>query len=49
MVTEIIIMVIAVILAIGMIGEKDKDNKKLYCYGFIACVIAVAVLKGGIL
>jgi len=48
MVTQIIIMVIAVILALGMIGEKDKDNKKLYCYSFIACVIAVAILKGGI-
>ena len=48
MVTEIIIMVIAVILALGMIGEKDKENKKLYCYGFIASVIAVAILKGGI-
>ena len=45
MITEII-MVIAVILAIGMIGEKD--NKKYYCYGFITCVIAVTILKGGI-
>ena len=46
---EVITMVIAVILALGMIGEKDKGNKRTYCYAFVACIIAVAVMRGGLL
>lgn len=47
-VLEIIIMVVAVIFALGMIAENEKYNKRTYCYGFIACVIAVTILRGGL-
>ena len=45
MVVIIILMTIAVILFFGMIGDNEKFNKRTYCYGFIACVVAVAVIE----
>lgn len=48
MVLEIIIMVIAVIFALGVIAENEKYNKRTYCYGFMACIIAVTILRGGL-
>ncbi len=42
----IIFMVIAVILFIAMVGDKEKFNKRTYCYGFVACVVAVIILEG---
>ena len=44
MVTEIIIMVIAVILALGMIGEKDKENKKSEAQLRLFVILARAVI-----
>ncbi len=41
----IILMVIAVILFLGMMGDNDKLNKRTYCFGFIACVVAVAAIE----
>ena len=38
----IILIVIAVILFLGVMGDNDKLNKRTYCFGFIACVVAVA-------
>lgn len=40
----IILMVIAVILFLGIMGDNEKFNKRTYCFGFIACVVAVAVI-----
>lgn len=40
----IIFMVFAVILLFGMIGDKEKFNKRIYCLGFIVCIVAVVVL-----
>jgi len=41
----IILMVIAVILFLGIMGDNEKFNKRTYCFGFIACVVAVAILE----
>lgn len=46
MILEIIIMVIAIIFALGVVAEGEKHNKRTYCYGFIACIIAVVLLEG---
>lgn len=48
MVLESIIMVIAVIFVLGMIAENEKYNKRTYCYGFITCIIAVTIMRGGL-
>jgi len=41
----IILIVIAVILFLGVMGDNDKLNKRTYCFGFIACVVAVAAIE----
>lgn len=41
----IILMVIAVILFLGMMGDNEKFNKRTYCFGFIACVVAVVAIE----
>lgn len=41
----IILMVIAVILFLGIMGDNDKLNKRTYCFGVIACVVAVAAIE----
>jgi hypothetical protein len=45
MILEIIIMVIAIIFALGVVAEGEKYNKRTYCYGFISCVVSVAILE----
>lgn len=41
----IILIVIAVILFFGIMGDNEKVNKRTYCFGFIACVVAVVILE----
>ena len=41
----IILMIIAAILFLGMVGDKEKINKRIYLYGFVACVVTVMVLE----
>jgi len=41
----IILMVIAVILFLGIMGDNEKFNKRTYCFGFIACVVAVVAIE----
>jgi len=41
----IILMVLAVVLFLGIMGDNEKFNKRTYCFGFIACVVAVAVIE----
>lgn len=41
----VILIIIAIILFIGMVGDKEKFNKRTYYYGFIACVVAVTVME----
>lgn len=41
----VILIIIAIILFFGMVGDKEKFNKRTYCYGFIACVVAVTVME----
>lgn len=38
-------MVIAIILFFGMVGSKEKFNKRTYCFGFVACVVAIAAME----
>lgn len=45
MILKIIIMVITVIFALGVVAEGDKYNKRTYCYGFISCVVVLAMLE----
>lgn len=39
--------VFAGILLIETIANDEKDNKKIYCFGFAVCVIAATILRGG--
>lgn len=41
----VILIIIAIILFFGMVGDKEKFNKRTYCFGFIACVVAVAIME----
>lgn len=41
----IILMVIAMILFLGIMGDNEKFNKRTYCFGFIACVVAVVAIE----
>jgi len=41
----IILMIIAVILFLGIMGDNEKFNKRTYCFGFIACVVAVVAIE----
>lgn len=41
----IILMAIAVILFLGIMGDNEKFNKRTYCFGFIACVVAVVAIE----
>lgn len=44
MITKII-MIIAIILFLGMVGDNEKFDRRTYCYGFIACIVAVAAIE----
>ncbi|MDD3415508.1 MAG: hypothetical protein PHY47_16110 [Lachnospiraceae bacterium] len=37
--------VISVILLLGMIGGRDKDEKKCFTIAFCVCIIITAVMK----
>ncbi len=43
----VILIIIEIILFFGMVGNKEEFNKRTYCYGFIACVVAVTVMEIG--
>ncbi|MCD7824566.1 MAG: hypothetical protein LUH14_01140 [Clostridiaceae bacterium] len=40
-----IFIVMAIILFLGMIDDKEKFNKRTYCYGFITCVVAAVIIQ----
>lgn len=40
----IILILFALVMFLGMIGDEDKFNKRTYCYAFIACVVAAAAI-----
>ena len=42
---EVILLIMAIILFLGVIGDKEKSNKRLFCTGFIVCVVAIVVLE----
>lgn len=44
MITTILIF-IAIVLFLGIVEDKEKFNKKIYCCGFVTCVIAVVILE----
>ena len=39
-----IFSVIAIILLLGMIGDRDANNRKNYTYGFCTIVLAITLL-----
>lgn len=42
-----IFILMAIIFMLGVIAETNRDNKRTFCYCFIACVILVALLERG--
>lgn len=36
---------LAGIFAVGMIGDKEKDNRQNYTIAFTACIVAVVALN----
>ena len=43
--TKTILVILAIILFIGTIGEKEKTNKKIYGFCFAVCVAAVTAIE----
>jgi hypothetical protein len=41
----VILMIITIILFFGMVGDNEKFNKRTYCFGFVACVVAIAAME----
>lgn len=41
---KILLAVLAVILFLGMLGDKIRENRNNYTYGFIATVFAIVIL-----
>lgn len=44
----VFLCIVAVILLMGMIGDKDAANRRNYTYAFCTCLIAliIVVMKG---
>ena len=39
---------IAFVMICGMVADESRYNKRTYCIGFVACIIARAILEGGL-
>ena len=48
MVFKIILIIIAFVMLCGMAADESRYNKRTYCIGFVACIIARAILEGGL-
>lgn len=48
MVFKIILIIIAFVMLCGMVADESRYNKRTYCIGFVACIIARAILEGGL-
>ena len=45
MVFKIILIIIAFVMLCGMVADESRYNKRTYCIGFVACIIARAILE----
>ncbi|MBT9699723.1 hypothetical protein GPK75_01145 [[Eubacterium] rectale] len=45
---KIILIIIAFVMLCGMVADESRYNKRTYCIGFVACIIARAILEGGL-
>lgn len=45
MVFKIILIIIALVMLCGMVADESRYNKRTYCIGFVACIIARAILE----
>ena len=41
---KILFAIFAVVLFLGMVGDKEKDNRRNYTYGFIATIAGIVAL-----
>lgn len=48
MVFKIILIIIAFVMLCGMVADESRYNKRTYCIGFVVCIIARAILEGGL-
>lgn len=48
MVFKIILIIIAFVMLYGMVADESRYNKRTYCIGFVACIIARTILEGGL-
>lgn len=39
-----ILLIMAALLFLGMMGEKEAANKKIYCCAFMVCVAAITAI-----
>lgn len=37
--------ILAVVFTLGMIGDKEKDNRRNYTIGFLACIAAIVLIS----
>lgn len=42
---DILSAVLSLIFLMGLIGDKDKDNKPYYTIGFVCCMIVIVLLN----
>lgn len=41
---KIFFAILSVILLFGMIGDREKENRRNFTYGFISTVVAIVAL-----
>lgn len=41
----VLLGIIAVVFAVGMVAEKDKDNRRNLTIGFVTCVAAIVMIS----
>ena len=45
---QMVFKIILIIIAFVMLADESRYNKRTYCIGFVACIIARAILEGGL-
>ena len=41
-------IILAFVMLCGIVADESRYNKRTYCIGFVACIIARAILEGGL-
>jgi hypothetical protein len=42
---NIFLGILALIFAVGMIGDKEQGNRNNFTFAFVACVVAIAAIN----